>query len=590
MGLKDLLKPVRGMLVVGTALQAVGAVVGLLPMVAIVELVDVLAIRGEPGRAWTWVWVAVGGLALRMVLVGGGVTLNHFADSRFGSELRMGLSRQLARIPIGEAQARSSGEVKRLITDDVAAMHTLVAHAVGDMAVTIVTAVAALVALLLYSWPMALLALVPVLGFVVAFGAMMGKAVSQFDDYDRARTRVNTATVEFARGIAVVKTFGQVGRASSQYHAAVDDYATFFGRWMGPMINASAAGLAIVATPTVLAVMACGGLLFMRLGWTDIIGLAAGLVFGVGLAVPLTQMEAYGVKLRSSREAADRIGSFLSIGPMSVPAEPRAIQGRGVRMRQVSMRYREDGPEVLSRVDLTLEPGTVTALVGPSGAGKSTCASLVPRFWDPTSGEVVVGGTDVRQADASALYDAVGFLLQGKGLVPMSVADNIRLGRPDATRAEVEEAAALANVHDRIMALPHGYDSVIGRDASFSGGEGQRIAVARVLLHDAPVLVLDEATSFADPENEVALQQALAHAARDRDVLVIAHRLSTIAHVDRIIVLEGGRIVESGRHEELLSAGGLYRRLWETQHAPDPGGGAGADDGAAASGSEEGAQ
>ena len=275
---------------------------------------------------------------------------------------------------------------------------------------------------------------------------------------------------------------------------------------------------------------------------------------------------------------------------MSVPAEPRAIRGRGVRMRQVSVRYREDGPEVLSRVDLTLEPGTVTALVGPSGAGKSTCASLVPRFWDPTSGEVVVGGTDVRQADASALYDAVGFLLQGKGLVPMSVADNIRLGRPDATRAEVEEAAALANVHDRIMALPHGYDSVIGRDASFSGGEGQRIAVARVLLHDAPVLVLDEATSFADPENEVALQQALAHAARDRDVLVIAHRLSTIAHVDRIIVLEGGRIVESGRHEELLSAGGLYRRLWETQHAPDPGGGTGADDGAAASGSEEGAQ
>lgn len=565
----DLIGPVRGLVVSGVTLQGLGAVAGLVPMVASVQLSTALVNRAPAGETWRWLWVALAGIAVRTVLIGTGLMLTHLADARLNRDLRVRLTAHLGRIPIGEASRRSSGRVKKLVTDDVHALHTLVAHAGGDMVVGVVTALAALATLLLYSWPLALVALLPLAGFLTVFGSMMGKAATQFRDWDEAKARVSSATVEFAHGIAVVKMFGQAGRASADYRRAVDDYADFFGRLMVPMVGASSLGLAIVSAPSVLATMGLLGLLLLQLGWVDFTGFVAGLVLGVGLAGPLTQMDSYDVRLRAAREAAARIGEFLATPVLPVPDAPAVAEGGEVVLDDVGFAYDPHGPDTLSQVAMRLPEGTVTALVGRSGAGKSTLAALVPRFWDVRDGAVRVGGQDVRDLEPAALYRSVAFVFQGTRLVPMSVRDNIRLARPGAGDEEVVAAARAAGIHNRIAALPRGYDSVVGVDALLSGGEAQRVTIARALLEDAPVLVLDEPTSFADPENEVRLQAAVARAAEDRTVLVIAHRLTSVTAADQIAVMEAGRVVEVGTHAELLARAGAYRGLWQAGHVKE---------------------
>lgn len=565
----DLIGPVRGLVVSGMTLQGLGAVAGLVPMVASVQLSTALVDRAPADETWRWLWVALVGIAVRTALISTGLMLTHLADARLNRDLRVRLTAHLGRIPIGEASRRSSGQVKKLVTDDVHELHTLVAHAGGDMVVGVVTALAALAALLLYSWPLALVALLPLAGFLIVFGSMMGKAATQFRDWDDAKARVSSATVEFAHGIAVVKTFGQAGRASADYRRAVDDYADFFGRLMVPMVGASSLGLAIVSAPSVLATMVLLGLLLLQLGWVDFTGFVAGLVLGVGLAGPLTQMDSYDVRLRAAREAAARIGEFLATPVLPVPDAPAVAEGGEVVLDDVGFAYDPHGPDTLSQVSMRLPEGTVTALVGRSGAGKSTLAALVPRFWDVRDGAVRVGGQDVRDLEAAALYRSVAFVFQGTRLVPMSVRDNIRLARPGAGDEEVVAAASAAGIHDRVAALPRGYDSVVGVDALLSGGEAQRVTIARALLEDAPVLVLDEPTSFADPENEVRLQAAVARAAEGRTVLVIAHRLTSVTAADQIAVMEAGRVVEVGTHAELLARAGAYRGLWQAGHVKE---------------------
>ncbi|GAA1829350.1 hypothetical protein GCM10009836_04020 [Pseudonocardia ailaonensis] len=359
----------------------------------------------------------------------------------------------------------------------------------------------------------------------------------------------------------MVKTFGRGRRAHESYRRAAADFGTSYADWVRPMLTLEAVSTMAVGAPVVGLVGTAGAVWFAAEGWVTPVEALTGILVGLVVPTTITALGFGAANRRTAAAAALRIHDLLATPELPVSAAPRTPQGNRVEFDDVRFGYSDDA-EVLRGVSLTCEPGTVTALVGPSGAGKSTLATLLPRFHDVTGGAVRIGGVDVREIDPAALHRHVGFVLQEVQLVHGTVADNVRLGRPSASGAEIEAACRAAHVHDRITALPQGYDTL---DARLSGGEAQRVSIARALLADTPVLVLDEATAFADPESEAAIQDALSTLATGRTVLVVAHRLTTVTAADRIVVLDGGRVAESGAHPSLLAAGGRYARLWESQ-------------------------
>lgn len=374
--------------------------------------------------------------------------------------------------------------------------------------------------------------------------------------------------MEFASGIAVFKSFGRGGKAHERFVAATEGFADFFSRWVRTTLVSSTAAVLVVAPAVVLLLLTVVGAVFVTQGWTTGAELVPFLLLGPAVAAPMGVVGPRIQQIRAGQAAAVRVTELLHAPTLPEPADPALPDGHHISLRGVSFSY--DGQtDVLSGVDLDLAPGTVTALVGPSGSGKSTLASLLPRFHDVTAGTVTLGGVDLRDIPATELYRRVGFVLQDVRLLRASVADNIRLGRPEATDEEVERCARAARIHDRVMALPDGYATELGTAVTLSGGEAQRLSIARALLADAPVLVLDEATAYADPHSEALIQDALSALASGRTLLVIAHRLATVRSADRIVVLEDGRVTEQGRHDDLIAARGRYASLWEAQRSAD---------------------
>ncbi|WP_432838376.1 ABC transporter ATP-binding protein [Dactylosporangium sp. CA-092794] len=563
--LGGLLGPVRGKLIAGAACQAVGSLAAVVPYVGIGELARTL-LRSpvDHGRAWTLVIVAVIAFVVRFAFVGAAGSISHFADNDLTYQVRGKLARQLGKVPLGWFDQRSSGQVKSAVQDEVSALHTLVAHATNDLVGAVVTPLAILGYLFWADWRLALITLGPILFFVLAYARILKGYGEKMASYVGALGRINAAAVEFVRGIAVVKAFGQARRAHARFLKETDAFADAFYAWTKPMLRPFAIAMAAVSGPTMLLVILGAGIGFVNAGWCTPVDLVPFVVLGIGLAGPLLNLEQSSNAMQLARGAATSITALLTTPTVSEPGHPREPDGHRVELRGVAFSY--DGrTQVLDGVDAVLEPGTVTALVGSSGAGKSTLAGLLPRFTDPTDGQVLLGGVDVRDLPTEVLYQTVGFVLQDVGLLRASLHDNIALAHPDAAREQVIAAATAAQVHEVIGALPNGYDAVIGQDAHLSGGEAQRVTIARALLADTPVLVLDEATSWADPESEAAIQDALSRLAAGRTVLVIAHRLSSITNADQILVLDQGRIVERGRHPDLLAAGGRYAQLWAAQ-------------------------
>ena len=559
-----ILQPIRARLIAAAVLAGTGSMLTLVPLAGIAQIARIaLNPALARGDIWQIIIASVACLFAGMALITLGELAAHLADNRLTHQLRLQAMQRLGQVPLGWFTSRASGEVKQAMQDDINTLHSLTAHfytttgrAVGAIAISVIY-------LFAMDWRLALVAILPFPGFFLFFGRAMKASGGNMEQFVAGMGRINNAVVEFVNGIPVVKAFGATGRAHGSYRAAVDAFADAFAAFTRPLVGSMANANALIAPVAVLGVVVLAGTVFVALEAMAPIDILPFALVAPGISAPMLLLHYLTHDLNNATGAAQRVQALLDTPVLAqpVPGQQQLPNGTEIRMEHVGYAY--DGQnKVLSDITLTLRPGTVTAIVGASGSGKSTLARLLLRFFDPTEGRITLGGADLRHIATPELYRRIGFVLQEVRLIHASVRENIGLGRPSASTHEIEEAARLANIHERILALPRGYDSVIGEDAQLSGGELQRVSIARAVLLDPSVLVLDEATAAADAENEVAIQDALSRFAQGRTLLVIAHRLDTVMHADNIVVVENGVIAEQGSHAGLLAHQGRYAQLW----------------------------
>ncbi|MBN3047836.1 ABC transporter ATP-binding protein [Pectobacterium brasiliense] len=489
---------------------------------------------------------------------------SHYAAFRLENQIRSALAEQLARIPLGEVQRLGTGSLAKIVQDDVKALHLFVADSTPLYARAFVAPLCTGALLFWLDWRLALAAL---LVLVIGAGVLrlaMRNAGEMNQRYNHAREEVSTAVIEFVQAMPVVRTFDTGASTFGRYQQALENYLDVLTRWYqqaGFSARFSFAVLNPLPTLLVLCWVAYG---FYYAGELDFSLWVAVLLLGNGMAEAVMPMMALNHMVAKTRLSISRIQDVLALSPLPETESDALPADASVSFEQVSFRYDQHVSDwVLEDVSFQVPAGSVTALVGTSGAGKTTVARLIPRFWDVTVGRILIGGVDIRQMKTATLMQQVSFVFQESFLFADSIANNIRLGLPEKSMEEVIAAATAAQAHDFIMALPQGYDTLAGERGQFlSGGQRQRIAIARALLHNRPILVLDEPTAFADPENEAALLAALGILMRGKTVIMVAHRLSTIRDADQIVVFDRGRLSESGRHDVLLAAQGRYSELW----------------------------
>ena len=549
-------------------LSAASALLALIPYWYIWRLMgEVLAAAPDFSRARGLAhngWMAVLFAVLAVLVYIAALMCSHMGAFRIASSLRIEAMRHIVTLPLGAAEQFGSGRLRKIVNESSAATETYLAHQLPDRAGAIATPIGLLVLLLVFDWRLGLLSLAPVaLGFLIMM-AMTGPRMQQkMKEYQDALDDMSNEAVEYVRGIPVVKTFGQTIFSFKKFKDSIDRYKVWVIAYTKqlrlPMMCYTA------AINGVFAFLIAGALVLTRNGVTSqfLLNLIFYIIITPVISVTLTRIMFQSENAMIVDDALQRIDSVLSLAPLPEPARPREPRDGSVELSDVCFRY-GGGPEVLRHVTLSIPAGTTAAFVGPSGGGKTTLAQLIARFFDPQGGVIRIGGVDVRDIAKETLMDTVSFVFQDSRLIKASILDNVRLGRPEATREEVLAALRSAQCGDILEKLPQGVDTVIGsRGVYLSGGEQQRIAIARVMLKNTPVIILDEATAFADPDNEARVQAAFARLAEGKTVLMIAHRLSTVAHVDQIFVVEEGRIAEHGSYDQLLARDGLFRRLWD---------------------------
>ena len=549
-----------------------GAASGLAVLVTMISLaMVVLALRAQP-EEWPWAWMlgALAGTVLSYVARLGAFNQSHYAAFRLERILRSNLAERLAEVPLGYIQTQGAGALTKVIHDDVKALHVFVADSTPLYARAYVTPLVTLGLLVWLDWRLSLgVIAVLALGLIVMRGAQARRqTVARI--YNAAREKVSAAIVEFVQAMPVVRNFDTGSDSFGRYQRALDDYLGVVARWYRESGNAVRLTWAILSPLPTLGVVLWLGLVLVQRDDLDPVRWLAVLLLCTGMAESVMPMMMLRHMIDKVRLSIARIQNVMAVPllPEPGPGDARVPQDASVAFRDVGFRYAETDPDALSAITFIAAPGTVTALVGPSGAGKSTVARLIPRLWDVSSGQIQIGGVDIREIGAAALMRQIAFVFQENFLFAESIAENIRLGSPDASDDDVVAAARAAQAHDFIMALPQGYDTPAGeRGAALSGGQRQRITIARAILQNRPILVLDEATAFADPENEAALIRAIAALARGKTVIMVTHRLQSVVHADQILVFDHGRLVEQGRYGALMAQGGRFARLWTCHEA-----------------------
>ena len=578
----------KRLIILGCALSAAASIINMIPYICIWKIVDLIFRNyGDAARAeglTRYGWIAFGVSVLGVIVYCTGLMCTHIAAFNTARIMRSKALHHLVRLPLGYFSRHSSGSIRRTIDDSAGLTETYIAHRLPDFAGAITAPIAMLMILFWFDWRLGLCSLVPIAVGFVALAVMMGKSVSSgIGEYQRALDAMNGEAVEYVRGMAVVKTFQQSVYSMKRFMKTIDDYARFAIDYCHSFRNgksvfdvASNSVYALLIPAAIVLVGACASMQ----GFQNIlVNIIFYILFTPYLSVLMTKIMFTSEDMMIAQLAVEKIEAILNEAPLAEPGEEAGVAGNAgngadpyeIEFCGVRFAYDEAGEDVIKGVDLRIPQGKTIALVGPSGGGKSTLAKLIPRFYDVTAGSIRIGGVDVRDMHTEALMKQIAFVFQQSHLFKESLRENVLEAASDASPEAIQSALDAAQCGEIVEKLPNGLDTVVGTKGVYlSGGEVQRIALARAILKDAPIVLLDEATAFADPENEYKIQKAFSALARGKTVLMIAHRLSTVRNVDKICVIDEGRVAEEGTHEELLRKGGLYARMWaDYQKAAD---------------------
>lgn len=513
-------------------------------------------------------WCAVGSAVLAMLIYMGGLICSHLAAFHVQATMRSRLMRHIMSLPLGSMDEDGSGKVRKIINESSAATETYLAHQLPDKCVATATPIGLVVLLLVFDWRLGLLSLIPVvLGFAIMSTMMGANMKKKMEEYQNALEEMSSEAVEYVRGIPVVKTFGQSVFSFKRFRDSIKKYEKWTIAYTKdlrvPMMGLTTAINSVFAI-LIAATFWLGGVKSGSVDGTFLLNLMFYIIITPIITVTMTKMMYAGENVMIVEDALNRIDGLLEKKPLPQSVNPEKPQDASISFKNVSYRYDGASDDAIHNISLDIKSGEHIAFVGPSGGGKSTLAKLIARFADVNSGFIEIGGVNVKNIKASDLMNTVSFVFQDSKLLKMSIFDNVRMGNKNAMREEVIEALHNAQCDDIIEKLPGGIDTVIGSKGTYlSGGETQRIAIARAMLKNAPILILDEATAFADPDNEAKVQAAFSKLSEGKTVIMIAHRLSSVTEVDRIYVLKNGQICQSGTHENLLSQDGLYAHMWK---------------------------
>ena len=553
-------------------LSALSALVALVPFWYIWKMMrQVLEVAPHFGQAQDLPhngWMAVLFAVLSVIIYIAGLMCSHIAAFRVATNIRISAMHHIVKLPLGFVEEFGSGKLRKIVNESSAATETYLAHQLPDKAGAIATPCGLLVLLLVFDWRLGLLSLVPVvLGFLIMMRMTGANMQQKMQEYQNALDDMSNEAVEYVRGIPVVKTFGQTVFSFKKFKDSIDRYGvwviSYTKQLRMPMI------LYTAAINGVFVFLIAAALLLTQNGVTTtfLLNLLFYIIITPVISLTLTRIMFQSENAMIVNDALQRIDSVLNLQPLSETTKPKKPNDYSVTLEDVCFRYDEE-KEALRHISLSIPAGQTVALVGPSGGGKTTLASLVSRFFDPQDGKIRIGGVDIRDIPKKELMNTVSFVFQDSRLIKASVLENVRMSRPEASRSEVLAALQAAQCMDIIEKLPNGVDTVIGTKGVYlSGGEQQRIAIARVMLKNAPIVILDEATAFADPDNESRVQAAFTELSKEKTVIMIAHRLSTVSNVDRIFVLKDGQIAESGSWRELTAAKVIFSKMWKDYQA-----------------------